>query len=173
MITPNKASRNFGMYKLTDDEPINMTMTVYDWGVLYDKILNIILNGNWNSTDTDQDNKALNYWWGMSAGVVDIIISDKVPVDTRRLVNIFRQMIIDDKYSPFIGEIVDQNGEIISKEGELLPTDDIITMDWLVDNVDGYIPSMDELKEKARPIVEIKGVKKMSNEDTNDSGRGI
>ena len=104
---------------------------------------------------------------------MDIIISDKVPVDTRRLVNIFRQMIIDDKYSPFIGEIVDQNGEIISKEGELLPTDDIITMDWLVDNVDGYIPSMDELKEKARPIVEIKGVKKMPNEDTNDSGRGI
>lgn len=160
MITPNEASRNFGMYKLTADAPENMTMTVYNWGVLYKRIISMIMNGNWSSTDTDSEGKPINYWWGLSAGVVDIIVSDKVPSDTRRLVNIMKEQIIEDRISPFTGEIKIQSGEVISKEGEELDVDDIIKMNWLVENVVGEIPVKDELDDIAKELVEIKGVQK-------------
>ena len=35
---------------------------------------------------------------------------------------------------------------------------DIMNMDWLLDNVTGTIPSMDSLIDKAKTVVELKGV---------------
>ena len=158
MITPKKASRKFGMYRLTDGEPENITMTVNNWGILYERIINIIMKGNWGSADAESESKPINYWWGMSAGVVDIILSGKIPSDLRRLVKIFRDLIIKDEFSPFEGLVVSQDGEVRSEDGAELQTEDIIKMNWLVDNVIGNIPELSELKDKAKPIVEMKGV---------------
>ena len=158
MITPKKASRKFGMYRLTDGEPENITMTANNWGILYERIINIIMKGNWGSADAESESKPINYWWGMSAGVVDIILSGKIPSDLRRLVNIFRDLIIKDEFSPFEGLVVSQDGEVRSEDGVELQTEDIIKMNWLVDNVIGNIPELSELKDKAKPIVEMKGV---------------
>ena len=33
-------------------------------------------------------------------------------------------------------------------------------MDWLVDNIEGKIPTIKELKEKAKPVVRAQGVSK-------------
>ena len=46
----------------------------------------------------------------------------------------------------------------IGKELVDMDADDIIKMNWLVDNVVGEIPSIDELDESARELVEMKGV---------------
>jgi hypothetical protein len=40
----------------------------------------------------------------------------------------------------------------------MLSPDQIITMDWLLDNVIGEIPSMDELTEGAEAIVMAQGI---------------
>ena len=42
---------------------------------------------------------------------------------------------------------------------ELTP-EEIITMDWLADNVIGHIPSEDELVEHSLPIIKQQGIKK-------------
>ena len=42
-------------------------------------------------------------------------------------------------------------------EGEILTPTEIVTMDWLVDNVIGRIPEPEELTEEARAIVQIHG----------------
>ena len=164
MIIPNKASRKFGLYKLTDGEPINVTMTAYNWGVLYEKIINIIMNGNWNSTDNRDESKPINYWWGLSAGVVDLILSDKVPAETKKLVNVFQNLIIEDKFSPFEGELYSQGGKLKQEKDQKLETDDIITMNWLADNVVGTIPEIDELKEDVKEVVEMKGIQTEKND---------
>ena len=165
MIIPNKASRKFGMYKLTEGEPINITMTAYNWGVLYEKIISIIINGKWNSTDNGEESKPINYWWGLSAGVVDLIVSDKVPAQTRLLVEIFQKLIIDGEFSPFEGELYSQGGKLLVEHGQRLEIEDIIKMNWLADNVVGEIPDLDELSEKAKPIVEMRGVHKEEKDD--------
>ena len=74
----------------------------------------------------------------------------------------------DGSFTPFYGKIVSQNGEIRNEEGRLMPPEEIMTMDWLVENVEGIIPSIDSLKERARQIVELKGVLK-DDENSSDS----
>ena len=41
----------------------------------------------------------------------------------------------------------------------ILSNEEIITMDWLFANIVGEIPEKYELKEQAKPIVELQGVK--------------
>jgi basic membrane lipoprotein Med (substrate-binding protein (PBP1-ABC) superfamily) len=168
-ITPKHASRRYGVYKLTDGAPVNIGFPYYNWGVLYEKIIRIIINGAWKQTETESS-KAINYWWGLSAGVIDTILSGKLPYETQRLVNMFKQMIIDDQLAPFEGEIRSQDGTVMNKDGERMQSEDIMNMDWLVDNVIGNIPVINDLEEGARSIVELKGVKK--NEDENTGTRG-
>jgi hypothetical protein len=79
-------------------------------------------------------------------------------------------MIIDDQLAPFEGEIRAQDGTVMNKDGERMQSEDIMNMDWLVDNVIGNIPVINDLEEGARSIVELKGVKK--NEDENTGTRG-
>jgi len=167
MITPKKASRSYGLYKLTDGEPENIMAPVYNWGVLYERIIKLVLGGKWDSADSEEESKAINYWWGLSAGVVDMIMSRKVPTDLRFHVNILRNMIISGEFSPFRGSITAQDGTEVVSETDELSIGDIIKMNWLMGNVVGEIPATDELEDKAKGIVEIKGVKK--DEDTSGS----
>lgn len=44
-------------------------------------------------------------------------------------------------------------------ENTILSNEEIITMDWLFANIVGEIPEKYELKEQAKPIVELQGVK--------------
>ena len=45
------------------------------------------------------------------------------------------------------------------KKNTILSNEEIITMDWLFANIVGEIPEKYELKEQAKPIVELQGVK--------------
>lgn len=164
MITPSKASRRFGLYQVTDTDIINITMATYNWGKMYEKIIDIIMNGNWGSADAESESKPINYWWGLSTGVVDLILSDKIPKATVRMIEAMKSMVIDEKLHVFDGEIIDQNGNTISSEDEGMIIDDIIKMDWLLCNVEGTIPAKEELREDAQSIVELRGVKKESEE---------
>ena len=168
MITPRHASRKFGMYRLTEGQPVNVAMPVVNWGVLYERIIRLIIDGAWEKTDAPSDDKAINYWWGLSSGVIDVILSEKTPAPTARLIELMKKSIIDERFAPFSGEIRDQEGEVRCKEGEALTAEEIMKMDWLVDCVVGEIPVVESLKEKARNIVELKGVRKDEDEDPGD-----
>ena len=61
-------------------------------------------------------------------------------------------------FHPFIGPITDQNGTIRCEENDLLSPEAIMTMDWLVPNVVGTIPTIDELVDEAKPVVELRGL---------------
>lgn len=45
------------------------------------------------------------------------------------------------------------------KKGEYLGADEIITMDWLTENVIGKIPELEELEEDALELVAFQGIK--------------
>ncbi|MCI6915383.1 MAG: BMP family ABC transporter substrate-binding protein [Lachnospiraceae bacterium] len=166
MITPKRASRRFGMYKLEENgEPVSMTMSVNNWGVFYERIINFIMNGAWDDTDSDNEKKAINYWWGFSSGVIEMIMSKNVPKETERLINAMIDLIRYDRLVPFEGEIRSQDSKVRNKSGERMEVDAIMEMDWLVDNVVGIIPTISELKDRAKQIVELKGVKKTEDED--------
>ena len=58
---------------------------------------------------------------------------------------------------PFSGVLYAQGGVKVNEEGTLTP-DEIVKMDWLAENVEGHIPLLSELKEEARPIVDLQGL---------------
>lgn len=165
MITPENASRQFGLYHINNDEITNLVMPVWDWGIFYEKLLQSIISGSWKKEDDTEGKRALNYWWGMSAGVIDIICSQNLPASTRQLVDLLKQLICKGEFDPFDGEIIAQDGTVKSRAGERMQPEDIVTMDWLVDNVVGYIPAIEGLKEEAKPVVSMQGVVKNKKDE--------
>lgn len=159
MITPHSSSRRFGLYNIEEDHNRqNIAMPVWHWGVFYEKLIQSILSGSWKYGDDLEGNKALNYWWGMSAEVIDIICSGKLPVEIIRLVDMFRRMICTGEFEPFSDKLVDQNGNIRNESKTVLTPEEIITMDWLLENVIGTIPEVEDLNDSARALVEAQGV---------------
>lgn len=62
-------------------------------------------------------------------------------------------------FHPFDGLIYSQNGKIQCRDGESLSAEEIITMDWLAENVVGEIPGFEELIQEAQTLVRLQGVK--------------
>lgn len=163
MITPISASREFGLYRYENGEAQNLIMSVWNWGVFYEKLIHSILAGAYES-EGETEVKALNYWWGMSAGVIDLIYSNKVPRNVRRLAEHIKYDISVQDVVPFYGEIYAQDGTKKNDAEKAMLPEDIMKMDWLVENVIGEIPSVDVLQEYVKPVVELKGV-----EDSKES----
>jgi hypothetical protein len=136
-------------------------MPVYDWGIFYERIIDQYIAGVFkNSKDNPE---AINYWWGLSAGVVDIICSKNVPTSTMNLVNMVKNQMKRNTLSPFMGRIVSQNDEIKHNTDDAMSPGEIVKMNWLVENVVGDIPEIDKLKDAAKSLVNVMGV---NDEDT-------
>ena len=157
MITPKDASRQFGFYKYEDGQAQNLAMPLWNWGIFYEKMIQSILAGSYQSEDSEKG-KALNYWWGMSAGVIDLICSKNVPVGVRTLIEHMKDDICSGEIVPFYGEIYGQDGTLKNEEHQEMPPEDIMEMDYLVENVVGTIPPVEEFIDAAQSIVYLKGV---------------
>lgn len=164
MITPRCSLRRFGLYVEDENNTQNLAMPVWHWGVFYEKLIQSIMSGSWKYDENSDTAKALNYWWGMSSKAVDIICSTKLPAETLRLIETLKSLICEGKFEPFTGKIYDQNGKLRNDEGNELTPEDIVTMDWLLDNVVGSIPKVDELDDSAKAIVMTQGI---AQEKTN------
>lgn len=163
MIRPINPTREYGLYKYENGEATNLIMPVWNWGIYYEKLIQGILAGTYKSED-EGEAKAINYWWGMSAGVIDLVYSKHVPTGVKRLAEHMEYDISVGDVVPFFGEIRAQDGTLKNAAGETMSPEDIMKMDYLVENVEGDIPSIDLLKEQAKPIVELKGVEEANEE---------
>ena len=160
MAIPEEASRFFGIYHIDEGRPRNFAMPLWHWGKFYEQLIWAIMDGTLKYDDDPSTKKAINYWWGMSAGVVDVVFSKYLPVELKRLAGLLKTAITTETFNPFAGILYSQTGIVVGDpEGSLSP-EEIMTMDWLADNVVGNIPAKEELKEQAEPLVKQQGVKK-------------
>ena len=159
MIVPKIASRHFGLYMDEGGEPVNLAMPVWHWGKFYEQMIDKIINGGWKADEAGDEKKGLNYWWGMSAGVIDVICSGRIPAGTARLVNLLKEEICEERFYPFDGPVYNQKGELCWDGRQGLEPENIRRMDWLVENVEGEIPEISELVAKAKPVVDTQGLK--------------
>lgn len=160
MITPENASRAYGLYAKREDGTLeNLATPIWDWGKFYEKIVRNIFSGGSTELDAQKGKKAVNYWWGMSADVIDVICSKSMPHGTSRLIEFLKNSIRAGAFHPFDGPIYAQGGVIQCEKGQSLEPDEIITMDWLAENVIGKVPELDELTDEARTLMEFQGIK--------------
>ena len=158
MITPKKKSRKFGLYVTDSGMVKHLAMPVWHWGVFYEKLIQSILSGSWKKEEEGDKVSALNYWWGMSAGAIDIIYGGAVPDETKKVTSLIREAIVKGEFKPFTGELKDQDGKVRNKPDEELDPDEIIEMDWLLDNVVGRVPEYEELDDNSKMLVINQGI---------------
>ncbi|MDZ7839351.1 MAG: BMP family ABC transporter substrate-binding protein [Gammaproteobacteria bacterium] len=110
----------------------HLTAATHHWGDFYTRTAQEVLNGTWESTSV---------WGGFAEGMAGIApLSDKVPADVAAQVEELKAAIIDGSFHPFQGPIRNQDGEVAVAEGETLTDEELTTLEWYVEGVQGKIP---------------------------------
>ncbi len=159
MLIPDEEGRYFGIYHVEDGRIRNLAMPLMHWGKFYEQLIRAIMDGTWKYDD-DSSSKALNYWWGMSAGVIDVVFSRNLPIGTKRLIELLKETIMRGEFNPFTGILYSQEGIVQEESERSLTPEEIVSMDWLAENVIGHIPTKEELIETAIPVVMQQGIEK-------------
>lgn len=146
----------WGTYLIDGKEIRPIAGPCWNWGIFYERVCRYILNGEWD-TEYDDD-KAVNYWWGMNSGIIDILLSEKLPDGQKKLAQILKDGIIHETVDIFRTRMVDSVGKVRNEGDRILTPEEIMKMDWLLDNVDGEIPAFDDLLPMAQTLVRILGV---------------
>lgn len=165
IAAPALESSAFGLYLNEDGKTRNLAMPVWHWGIMYEELLRRIQNGFWDTDMNPKNAQAMNYWWGMEAGAVDVYYSKRLDAGTRRLIELICGQIKRGQLHSFAGQIVSQDGTVRCRDDGKLTPAQIIGMDWLCDNIVGTIPALDDLKPEAVPFVSMQGLKTMKAPD--------
>ena len=167
IAAPAFESQGFGLYREKDGVRTRLAMPVWDWGKMYEAILRRIANGQWD-TDTQGGAQVLNYWWGMDSGAIDVFYSAKLDPGTRRIINLLHDSVKSGALLPFAGEIRDQAGTLRCGEEDSLNPAQLMTMNWLCDNVVGSFPTLDMLTPRAVDFVRRQGVLEAAPPDLSE-----
>ena len=147
----------FGLAIVTDSGTVNLARPVWQWGVYYETILRRIQDKSFQA-EAERSPRALNYYWGMSAGVVEMRYSEKLPESTRKMAEFLGRSFRAGTCEPFRGPLFDQSGRQVLDQGDVLTPDKVIDMSWLNENIVGAIPAWEDLDETAKDTVDIVGI---------------
>lgn len=119
------------------------------WGSFYEKAVKAILSGSIDKNAPD----SVNYWLGLSGGVLDVSLGDSLPEGVRFLAERLREGLISGTLDPFRRRIVSQSGEVKNDGSRGFTAEELLHMDWLCENVEGHIPAYDEVLPMSRATV--------------------
>jgi hypothetical protein len=94
----------------------------------------------------------------MDSGVIDVKLSDRLPDGVRCMADILRDGLRRGIIDPFARPITAQDGTVKNDGSRTFTPDELLHMDWLCSNVEGVIPSFDEIEPFAHPIVRELGI---------------
>ena len=148
---------NYGTYQVGDDGVLSpLGSPVWMWGKFYENVIRSIMSGAWEIGKGSH--QAVNYWWGMDSGVIDVKLSDKLPEGVSILAELLKKGIQNGTLDPFRRTIMAQDGTVKNDGSRSFTPDEILHMDWLCSNVEGSIPGFDEILPVSRGMVRELGV---------------
>ncbi len=148
---------NYGTYQVCDDGTLSpLASPFWQWGKFYENVIRSIMSGAWGSNRDSV--RAVNYWWGMDSGVVDVKLSDKLPDGVRVMAELLLKELRNGSMDPFRRIITAQDGTVKNDGSRCFTPDEILHMDWLCDNVEGKIPGFDEILPISKAMVRELGV---------------
>ena len=158
VTTQQQAHEAYGLCRAEADGTLTPILSpVWNWGEFYVRLIQSIFSGAWEELG-EKSQKAVNYWWGLSSGVVDVRPSEAMGESMSALADILKRGVVSGAIDPFRRRIVTSDGRLINDGSRTLPPDEILHIDWLCDHVRGSIPAFDELLEMSRPLVRLLGV---------------
>ena len=151
----NRIYTDYGTYFYNEEgKSIPLGSPVWRWGKFYEQVIQSIRSGSFD----DKTVQAVNYWWGLKSGVIDVTLTDKLPAGLRYLAEMIRSGLLRGELDPFLRKIVDQKGVERCDGIHPLTPDELVKMDWLCDNVIGHIPTLEEVIPESRATVNLLGV---------------
>ena len=158
-VSAEDGPRPYGLYAYKPDGGIQpLARPLWNWGRYYELIALSLLRGTYDIPALEKKDRALNYWLGLSAGVVDILPDPDLPYATRNLLDMMRSSFLAGSMTPFGGELHSQDGIIRYAGDPPLTRQEILTMDWLNENVVGSIPDTGALDIFAQSVAAVSGV---------------
>ncbi len=159
----------WGTYKLSKSGELHpLAVPCWDWGNFYIKVVQSIFNGTWDDLNGEH---TINYWWGLSSGVVSVQLSELLPPGVMSLAKTIMSGISYGHVHPFRTRITDQKGEIRNDGSSDLSSAALMDMDWLCDNIEGRIPDFEELIPAARDTVRLLGLYRDSLPPKKEAGQ--
>ncbi|MBQ9458385.1 MAG: BMP family ABC transporter substrate-binding protein [Oscillospiraceae bacterium] len=155
--TPDRMGEPWGLCQVWDGSYYSIASPYWHWGKVYEKLVGSMLSGVWDELSAN-GGRAVNYWWGMRSGAIGVIVEDSLPVGARHLAELLHRGVSDGSIEPFERQIRSQDGTVRSDGSHYFTPEELMRMDWLVDNVDGGFPSYDELLPMSRAIVRLQGL---------------
>src|ERR1700722_19366327 len=110
-----------------------LTANTENWGVYYIDEVNKVFDGTWTGNRKTK--------WGIKEGAVVLTpLNASVPADVQKLFETKKQALIAGTLIPFTGPIKDNAGVMKINAGTSLQAEDLVSIDWYVDGVDGTDP---------------------------------
>ena len=146
-----------GTYQVEPDGMLSpLASTRWKWGKFYEKTMRALQSAGIEAIR--DSTHAVNDWWGISSGVVDVDVPDTLPAGMKQLARILKNGIIGEEIDPFLAPIRTQDGTVVSDGTRLFAPEELMRMDWLCDNVEGTIPDFDSLLPQSRELVRLLGI---------------
>ena len=80
---------------------------VWNWSAFYERTLRDLMQ---SGIPSRSEEIAVNNWWGLSTGMVDIELSPSLPSGVKQLALLLKDSIIRGTFDPFVRPIHDQTG---------------------------------------------------------------
>ncbi len=112
----------------------HLASAIINWGPYYIKATRDALEGKWAGGS--------GAWWGVKEGAIDIVsISDKVPAETKALIDKIKAGLKDGSFTIWKGPIVGQDGKEVLKKDEAADDKFMGGINFYVKGVDSKVPS--------------------------------
>jgi len=110
-----------------------LTANTENWGVYYIDEVRKVLNNTWAGNRQTK--------WGIKENMVAFSpLSKAIPAEVAKLFEDRRQAIAAGKLEPFAGPIQDNTGKPRVAAGAALPVNDILSITWYVEGIEGSVP---------------------------------
>jgi basic membrane protein A len=128
-----------GLYAFGQDSDMSrygpkahLTANTVNWGVYYRMKVKQVLDGKWKAEDTK---------WGMKEGMIELPkLNPAVPPDVAKLFEAKKAEILAGQFHPFQGPVKDQQGHIKVAAGQTLSENELWSMKWYIEGVEGKLP---------------------------------
>ena len=144
-----------GTFQVQPDGTLEpLASPVWNWSAFYERTLRDLMQ---SGIPSRSEEIAVNNWWGLSTGMVDIELSPSLPSGVKQLALLLKDSIIRGTFDPFLRPIHDQTGARKSDGTHSFTPEELMRMDWLCSDVEGSIPSFEELLPQSRNLVKLLG----------------
>lgn len=149
--------KRFGLFDVRTGKFSNLSLVQQKWSVFYTRIMSSILNRSYKADEQTANGGSINYWLGLSNGLIDVSFSDELPYETHRLIDLLRTDITEKRFFIFGGIHAKERG---ADENASITMNDLARMDFLVGNIVGKLPddTSDKLIPSAEKLVAVHGL---------------